>query len=203
MKVDKRETVCFGASNHIPNNPISFTKNNKYPGIHLHKNLNFRLHINQLRTKLTRFCEMVYKLRTFLSRKHFLILYQAFAKSVINYGVLIYGCTYMSNLQNVLNIQKRIVIAIFFIENFNSVSENFLKNKIFSVFEQHVSVVLCELFKRLGDGSYDNVVHLNAEVSSRICTRRAHQGLLNPPRVRTKIREHSRRNKLMNVFNIL
>ena len=72
--------------------------------------------------------------------------------------------------------------AIFFIKKFNSVSEIFLKNKIFLVFELHVSAVFCELFERIRDGSYDKVVHLNAESSSRTCTRRASQGLSNQSR---------------------
>ena len=127
---------------------------------------------------------------------------QANVKSIINFGVLFYGCTYRSNLQDILNIQKRIVRAIFFIKKLNSVSEIFLKNKIFSVFEQNVSVVFCELFIRIRDGSYDNVVNLNAQVSNRICTRRASQGLLNPPRTRTKFEKHFH-NKLIKTFNIL
>ena len=70
---------------------------------------------------------MVNKLRNFLSRKHLLIFYEAYATSVINYGVLIYDCTYRSNLQDILNIQKRIARAIFFIKKFNSVSKIFFQ----------------------------------------------------------------------------
>ena len=78
------------------------------------------------------------------------------------------------------------VRAIFFLKKFNSVSEIFLKHKIFSVFELHASAVFCELFKRIRDGSYDNVAHPIAQVSGRVSTGRASQGILNPPRKQTK-----------------
>ena len=47
-----------------------------------------------------------------------MIFYEAYAKSIINFGVLIYGCTYRSYVQDFSNIQKPIVRAIVFIKKF-------------------------------------------------------------------------------------
>ena len=86
---------------------------------------------------------------------------------------------------------------------FNSASEMFFKNKIFPVFELHISAVFCEFFNRIGDFSYDNVVHLNAQFSNKQCTRRAFQGHLNRPTTRIKFQKVSLRNKLIRAFYIL
>ena len=74
--------------------------------------------------------------------------------------------------------------------------------KILPVFERHISAVFCEFFKRIGDCSYDNIVHLNAQFSNRKCTRRAFQGHFSRPTTRIKFRKISLRNKLIRAFYI-
>ena len=63
--------------------------------MHLDKYLKLKYRIGQVRRKLTRFCGMVHKLGNFLSRT---IFYEAYAKSIIHFGILIYGCTYRAYL---------------------------------------------------------------------------------------------------------
>ena len=119
---------------------------------------------------------MVYKLRRFLSRKHLPIFYEAYAESIINFGVIIYGCTYRSYLQDISNFQKLIVRSILsFIKKFNSVSEIFLIEKIFSVFDlyAYISAVFFELFERIREVSHDIVAHIIAQNSCKLGTRKA------------------------------
>ena len=124
----------------------------------------------------------------FSPQKNFLNFYEEYAKSVIIFIILIYGCTYKSYLKDIYYLRTNSARDILH-KDINSALEISLKYKIFSVFKLHVIAVFYELFKWLREGSYDNVGHPLAQVSNRFSTRRVSEGLLNPPRKRTKTHE--------------
>ena len=72
---------------------IDIVDNIKYLGVCIDKRLNFHSHMASIQKRLAKFNGLVYKARYCFSRKALLRFYQTFAKSIILYGLLIYGGT--------------------------------------------------------------------------------------------------------------
>ena len=66
-------------------------------------------HINFVLNKLSRFCGLLYRMRTVSYRELFLFNYNnSFIKTVIQYGILVYGCTNESKLSSIVKTPKNI-----------------------------------------------------------------------------------------------
>ena len=53
-----------------------------------------------------------------------------YAKPLISYGILVYGCASKSNLNKILLMQKRVLRTIFFMRKFDHSTEKFSENNI-------------------------------------------------------------------------
>ena len=69
--------------------------------------------------------------------------YLAYVVPIISYGLLIYGCTSKTNLENVLLFQKRILRTIFFKQKFEHITSKFKEFGLETVHE----IYLNQLFK--------------------------------------------------------
>ena len=87
------------------------------------------------------------KLNFYYSRKILLRFYFSFAQSVIQYGILVYGCTNETSLHPIYQAQKRIVRAIFFMKNCDSVSGQFRKFNLLTVYELQIQSLLRQYLK--------------------------------------------------------
>ena len=94
----------------------------KYLGVSIDKRLNFHSHIASIQKRLAEFDSLLYKARYCFSRKALLRFYQAYAKPIILYGLLIYGGTRYSVLNEILLMQKRFIRTIFFRKRSDTVS---------------------------------------------------------------------------------
>ena len=74
----------------------------------------FREHINYVVMKLNTFCGLIYRVRDLYPRKCLLMFYNSFARSIISYGILVYGSAAKTNLKKIENAQRKIIRAIFF-----------------------------------------------------------------------------------------
>ena len=77
------------------------------------KKLTFKFHIEHVCKKLTKFCGIVWKARYVFSKQQMLRFYKAYVNPTITYGILIYGNTSQSHLNEIMKLQKRILRAIF------------------------------------------------------------------------------------------
>ena len=118
----------------------------KYLGIIIDNKLSFTDHIKRICTKLATFCGIIYKARNLFSKKQLLCFYNSYAKSVIEYGILIYGSTTKNHLSEILKLQKRILRAIFFKRKFDSISEKLIEVQIETVFDLYLKFLFKELF---------------------------------------------------------
>ena len=152
----KSEILTFGKINSLSLRSYDFKNSEtcKYLGIIIDKKLTFVDHIKKVRLKLSQFCGIVFKVRHYFSRKQLIMLYHSFAVSVIQYGVLIYGCTYKSHLNEILKLQRRIIRAIFYLRKTDSLEHIIQVNKLFTVFELHVREVFREVFTNLRQGTF-------------------------------------------------
>ena len=81
--------------------------------MHVDSQLRFHEHINHVEKKLNKICGLIYRIRHYYNKKCLLMFYNSFAKSVICYGLLIYGTSARSNLKTTEMAQRRILRGIF------------------------------------------------------------------------------------------
>ena len=77
------------------------------------------------------------------------MFYNSFARSIISYGILVYGSAAKTNLKKIENAQRRIIRAIFFKKRSESISNLLLENKVLTVFELYMEELVKALFKQL------------------------------------------------------
>ena len=144
--VDKSKAVVFG--NNLPSE-LSFGVHNilikpqlKYLGVVIDEKLTFSDHCAKVKNRLL-FCNYtVLRARNFLTRSQLLSYYKTHVNPIVQYGVLIYGCTSYSNLDPVLKIQKRIVRSICFLPKYASVHQFMVENELPTVYEFHIYELL-------------------------------------------------------------
>ena len=111
-------------------------------GIIIDEKLTFSDHCARVKNKLL-FCNYtVLRARNFLRRSQLLSYYKTHVNPIVQYSVLIYGCTSYSNLDPVLKIQKRIVRSICFLPKYASVHQFLVENELPTVYELHVYELL-------------------------------------------------------------
>ena len=81
--------------------------------------------------------------RDLLAESQLLVYYKLHVNPLVQYGVLIYGCTSFSILSPIYTLQKKILRTMFFLEKFASVDSLMIENELPTVHEFHVY----ELFK--------------------------------------------------------
>ena len=98
----------------LNNTAISVFPMCKYLGVCLDSKFSFQSHIDSVRQRLGKQCSIISKLRHYVPRKQLLRHYNSNVKSIIQYGILVYGCCSFSSLFAVLVLQEKILKFIFF-----------------------------------------------------------------------------------------
>ena len=77
------------------------------------------------------------------------MFYNFFAKSIICYGLLVYGSAAKTNLRKIECAQRRTLRAIFFSKKIDSMVNILADHKILKVFEIFMVELIQELFKQI------------------------------------------------------
>ncbi|CAK1599095.1 unnamed protein product [Parnassius mnemosyne] len=81
----------------------------KYLGLTIDKNFNWRIHINDICNRLRSVLSKFYQLKNVLNKKTLKIVYFALADSLMSYGLLVYGRTFITYLRDIKDIQIRLI----------------------------------------------------------------------------------------------
>ena len=92
---------------------------------------------------MVQFCGLFYKLRKISNRSQLIKIFNTYVKTVVQYGILVYGTASRATMQKNDAKINRILRVIFFVQKFDSVSLIREKYKVFSAQELH----LYEVFK--------------------------------------------------------
>ena len=103
-----------------------------------------------VKQKLIKFSGLFYRLRKFLSKSQMTQVFKSYVQPVVQYGILIYGISVLSDISLIDSKLKKIRI-IFIERTFNSVSDLRRKFNLFLAKELHLYEVLKLLIKMLGD----------------------------------------------------
>ncbi|KAJ8707310.1 hypothetical protein PYW08_010562 [Mythimna loreyi] len=81
----------------------------KYLGLTIDTNLNWRLHVNDICNRLRSVLGKFYHLKNVLNKQTLRIVYFALADSLISYGLLVYGRTFITYIRDIKDIQMRLL----------------------------------------------------------------------------------------------
>ena len=166
----------------------------KYLGIIIDKNVTFKNHIEKFANKLRKCNGILYKTRDYFSKRLFLMFYGAYAKSLIEYGISIYGKASKSQLETIHITQKWILRTILRKKFFDWTQEQHIKNKIYSVYELYAAHLFKEVFIQIRDDSPMKLFDLD-EMHCVRKTRRTAANILPTISFKTKKwKNHSREN---------
>ena len=101
--------------------------------------------------KLIKFIGLFYRLRKFLSKSQMIQVFKSYVQPVVQYGILIYGNSVLSDISLIDSKLKKLIRIIFNKRKFNSVSDLRRKFNLFLAKELHLYEVLKLLIKMLRD----------------------------------------------------
>ena len=108
-----------------------------FPGVLLDSTLSWKTHIPELSKKLSRVIGLFYKIRHYAPLETLMLLYHGLFKSLLSYGIIVWGLTYPSLTEKIYILPKKVVRVI----TFNSkiafstptlISYRFLNKNIYS-----------------------------------------------------------------------
>ena len=123
----------------------------RYLGITIDNKLSFKNHIDVVNQKLIKFIGLFYRLRKFLSKSQMIQVFKSYVQPVVQYGILIYGNSVLSDISLIDSKLKKLIRIIFNKRKFNSVSDLRRKFNLFLAKELHLYEVLKLLIKMLRD----------------------------------------------------
>ena len=86
----------------------------KYLGVLIDEKLNWKQHINQLNTKISKSIGILYKLRYLVPKSTLVTLYNSFIQSHVLYGLLNWGCANKTTLESLkINLRKAVRVIDF------------------------------------------------------------------------------------------
>ena len=206
LNITKCESMNFAAgkardieifNSKLPNNNCF-----KYLGVYIDNKLTFREHIAYLTKKLNKFCGLVYKVRHLYPIKCLLLFYNAYARSLISYGLLVYGSAAKTNLEMLESAQRRIIRAIFFKQKRHSLKDIIDAYHIHTVFDLYILEVFKEVFKQIRVESPLCFLQVEKEQTS-VRTRESEKGLFTTVYCRTVTKRKSIENTLKKAYNWL
>ncbi len=154
---------------------INVSRTCKYLGIHLDDKLFFISHAQHIKEKLGKQCGIMSKLRYYVPPKILLEYYKSNIKPLIQYGILVYGCTNYSTLEPILIMQKKIIRIMTFAKWRESVNVTFEKYKILTVYELYIYELLKFVIRSLNKMHEDEYLNelFAYEPPSKYATRRS------------------------------
>ena len=96
----------------LENYVLEQVDNTKFLGVYIDQHLEWKIHVNFIAAKISKSVWLLYKAKYCLPSKSLLTLYYALIYPYLTYCNLIWGYTYVTNLQRIYVLQKRAVRAI-------------------------------------------------------------------------------------------
>jgi len=98
------------------NEPIEQVKSIKFLGVILDRSLSWDKHINYIKGKISRGAGIISRAKKLLNQNTLITLYYSFIFPYINYCINAWGSTYDLYLKTILNLQKKVVRVIKYVD---------------------------------------------------------------------------------------
>ena len=185
------------------NCPVSLKKICKYLGLRLDSKLSFVAHIDYVIKRLGKQCGIISKLRHYVPRNLLIRYYKSNINPIVQYGILVYGCSKMSNLEKIHRLQKKILKFIYFRRRLDHSEDIFVKHKILTVYELHIYELLKFVLRSIHGLHSENFLNNMFCFNKKKPTRSDSLNLLHEPLCKKKIERLSIKYRATKLFNCL
>jgi hypothetical protein len=153
INASKTKFVIFKSKNKSQHQEIIVKINNdiveqvpcvKFLGVLIDQELTWKNHISSVLKNIIKSAGLIAKLRHFTNKNTSKLIYYALVYPYLTYGNLVWGDTYPTRLQKLLNVQKKIVRLICFKSYMDHSEPIFLQLKILDIYI--INDYLCSLF---------------------------------------------------------
>ena len=201
----KSQLMYFGKDLGLNLNPIlsdcELQESVKFLGITLDRQLNFDFHIQQTVNKLNSICGGFYRIRDYYPISKPIQFYKVFAKPVISYGLLVYGCTNKKRLTRINTCRRKILRFIFYRKRTDSLQHYYRKHKILTVFDLHFLEILKETVEEIAKRSPCSFIDLENVSSCKYNTRNVKKGWIRQVKFNNAALGNSLRLRLTKTYN--
>ena len=187
----------------IDNKYISIEPVCKYLGILVDFKFSFVSHLSVLKSRLSKQCGIISKLRHYSPRNQLIDYYKTNVSSIIQYGILVYGCSSYSNLLPIYNLLKKILRLIYFRKKSDSANDIFVKNNLLNIYQLHIYELLKLVLKSLSGLHRESYLNSLFSFSPSRPTRSASKTLLMEPSCKRMIEKRSVKFRASKLFNTL
>ena len=195
QNIPKTELVhflnCKDESIVLKNTEITCTEYVKYLGILLDKNLTYGFHVKRVLNKLAKHVSIINRLRHFTSSSVVIRYYKTYMKPIIQYGLLIYGCTRKSVLNDIFLVQKKILRITYFKNRRYPSDELFERSEIMNVFDLYVFELLKFAVRSSRESQLHNIKSVFIHKNSLVFTRSVSSNMFYVPEARTQVSRQS------------
>ena len=195
QNIPKTELVhflnCKDESIVLKNTEITCTEYVKCLGILLDKNLTYGFHVKRVLNIFAKHVSIINRLRHFTSSSVVIRYYKTYMKPIIQYGLLIYGCTRKSVLNDILLVQKKILRITYFKNRRYPSDELFKRSEIMNVFDLYVFELLKFAVRSSRESQLHNIKSVFIHKNSLVFTRSVSSNMFYVPEARTQVSRQS------------
>ena len=137
----KRVRISLSTDLIINNVKIDMIERTKFLGVMIDQNLSFQSHINYIKGKVARGIGILYKSKPYFSFETMWILYNAFIYPYFTYCIEVWGNTYQSYLEPLIELQKRAVRTIVGARKYAHTAPLFREWKLLNIKEIYIYCV--------------------------------------------------------------
>ena len=146
-------------------NFISNTCSIKFLGVSLDSTLSWKMHIEQLSSRLNLACYVIKSLKSFISVKNSRIIYFSYVHSIVTYGMIFWGISLSSH--GIFKLQKRVIRIILNANNRESCREFFKKLQILPLSSQYIKSIALLVVKNIDKFVSNSELH---SINTRYCS---------------------------------
>ena len=195
QNIPKTELVhflnCKDESIVLKNTEITCTEYVIYLGILLDNNITYGFHVKRVLKKLAKHVSIINRLRHFTSSSVVIQYYKTYMKPIIRYGLLIYGCTRKSVLNDIFLVQKKILRITYFKNRRYPSDELFKRSEIMNVFDRYVFELLKFAVGSSRESQLHNIKSVFIHKNSLVLTRSVSSNMFYVPEARTQVSRQS------------
>lgn len=182
---------------------IQNVKFTKFLGVYIDCQLSWSIHIDELCTRLSIACGILFRLRPYLSLKQLLSLYNTIVFTHLNYGIVLWGTASSSFVNKLFIVQKRIIRTITFSTQRSHSLRLFKKLHILTINDLYNFNVCVLTFKILHNLTSLNSALISLESNQYYSLRVANNVNLKVQPCRTVFRKNSVFFKCISIWNSL
>ena len=129
----RKQNAYIGPNLEINNKEISQVNETKFLGLTLYYNLKWKKHIQNITLKISRLNSILYLTRDLINRETLKYIYITLVQPHLIYCNTVWGNTFKCSLKPLINIQKRVIRTISYVDRYTHTAPIFEQLQIFNL----------------------------------------------------------------------